>query len=221
LTATEHDLGCARAPEIDPPGLGNRAHNWESCPFVPYRETPTPRTVVADYPANFEPDQALRISMTLPMVSLTLKPWEGLPLEHTFGHKSLVNYDGTAMFAELAIQRMAAANGWSARWVCVYGAKATAPRFLTDWLDAPLRDQKVVVIDKPRQDLLNKIRKQNHGSYSGCWDVLAWKGERTVFIESKRNKKDHIRATQLEWRWAGLRAGVTADSFVVAQWEFA
>jgi len=62
--------------------------------------------------------------------------------------------------------------------------------------------------------------ERNHNVYSGCWDVLAWKGDRTLFIEAKHAKKDHIRATQLEWRWAALRAGLKSDDFVVAQWEF-
>jgi hypothetical protein len=76
-------------------------------------------------------------------------------------------------------------------------------------------------LDEERRDLLARIVKGDDNSYSGCWDVLAWKGERTLFIEAKHVNKDHIRFTQLKWRWAGLRAGLTPESFVVAQWEFA
>jgi len=65
-----------------------------------------------------------------------------------------------------------------------------------------------------------KIVAENRGKYSGCWDVLAWKVDRTLFIEAEHDRVDHIQATQLEWYWAALRAGLKEDDFVVAQWEF-
>jgi hypothetical protein len=176
---------------------------------------------MTDCPAMFGPTEKLAVKVRLPMVSLIFKRWDGLQLKHGFGNKPLVNHDGEAMFAELAIRSMAeAVEGWSARWVCTYGSKAQGPRYLTSWCDKPLGDQKEVPLDAERAVLLAKIAKQNHDSYSGCWDVLAWKGDRTLFIEAKHAKKDHIRATQLEWRWAALRAGLKSDDFVVAQWEF-
>ncbi|MGD0985398.1 MAG: hypothetical protein ABSA65_16535 [Acidimicrobiales bacterium] len=93
-------------------------------------------------------------------------------------------------------------------------------KYLTSWSDARLDDQVNVPLDADGHDLLARIAKENRGKYSGCWDVLEWKGERTLFIEAKHNKVDHIRVTQLQWRWAALRAGLKADDFVVAQWEF-
>jgi hypothetical protein len=175
---------------------------------------------MTDYPAMFQPNEKLAVAFRLPMVSLKFRPWEGPSLQHDFGNKPLVELDGTGMFAELAIQRMAEAAGWEARWVCTYGSKSEGPRYLTCWSDARLDDQVNVPLDADRHDLLAKIAKQNNNSYSGCWDVLAWKGERTLFIQAKHNKVDHIRATQLQWRWAALRAGLKSDDFVVAQWEF-
>ena len=124
------------------------------------------------------------------------------------------------MFVELAIRSMAEAAGWESRWVCTFGSNAKRPRYLESWSDAPLRDQRHVPLDTEREVLLARIAEQNHNVYSGCWDVLAWKGKRTLFIEAKHNKVDHIQVTQLQWRWAALRAGLKADDFVVAQWEF-
>lgn len=175
-----------------------------------------------DYPAMFKPDRKLEVSVRLPMVYLTFQPWMGAALKHDFGNKGLVDQDGTGIFAELAIRHLVTAvEGWSARWVCTFGAKAKEPRYLSSWNDdAPLGEQEETPLDPEQDVLLAKIAKQNHDSYSGCWDVLAWKGERTLFVEAKHNKKDHIRATQLQWRWAALRAGLAPESFVVAQWEF-
>jgi hypothetical protein len=175
---------------------------------------------MTDYPAMFEPNEKLAVAFRLPMVSLKFRPWEGPSLQHDFGNKPLVELDGTGMFAELAIQRMAEAAGWSAVWVCTYGAKGQEPRYLTNWSDAPLDHQVGMPLDACRYELLAKIVMENHGAYSGCWDVLAWKGERTLFIEAKHDKVDHIRTTQLQWQWAALRAGLPPESFVVAQWEF-
>jgi hypothetical protein len=154
------------------------------------------------------------------MVRLTLPRWVGDPLQYGFGNKPLVDGGATGIFAELAIQRLAEAEGWDARWVCTFAAKAEGPRYLKSWRDDSLDHQKNVPLDAEREVLLAKIAKQNHNSYSGCWDVLAWKGDRTLFIEAKHDKKDHIQATQLEWYWAALRSGLKPHNFVVAQWEF-
>ena len=175
---------------------------------------------MTDYPAMFKPDKKLEVSVRLPMVFLGFQPWVGPALQHGFGNKGLVDQDGIGIFAELAIRSMVEAEGWSARWVCTYGAGRDGPRYLTSWSDVPLGEQQEVALDSYQDALLAKIAEQNHGSYSGCWDVLAWKGERTLFIEAKHDKTDHIRSTQLQWRWAALRAGLTPESFVVAQWEF-
>jgi len=175
---------------------------------------------MTDDPAMFEPKERLEVSLRLPMVRLTLRPWEASSLRHGFGNKPLVEHKGQGMFAELAIRSMVEAEGWEARWVCAYGAKANGSRYRKNWCDDSLDRQKEVPLDAKREVLLAKIAKQNHNSYSGCWEVLAWKDDRTLFIEAKHDKKDHIRATQLEWRWAALRGGLKSDDFVVAQWEF-
>jgi hypothetical protein len=143
-----------------------------------------------DYPAMFEPKEKLVVSLRLPMVRLTFQACEGAFLQHSFGNKPLVKHDGEPMFAELAIRSMVEAEGWSARWVCTYGAKATGPRYLESWSDDPLGDQEETPLDAEREVLLAKIVTQNHNSYSGCWDVLAWNGDRTLFIEAKHDKKD-------------------------------
>jgi hypothetical protein len=91
---------------------------------------------------------------------------------------------------------------------------------LKSWFDGPLGNQQEVELDPFQKALLAQIAEHNDNSYSGCWDVLAWKGERTLFIEAKHDNVDHIQATQLKWHWAALRAGRKPVDFVVAQWEF-
>jgi hypothetical protein len=72
---------------------------------------------MTDDPAMFEPKERLEVSLRLPMVRLTLRPWEASSLRHGFGNKPLVEHKGQGMFAELAIRSMVEAEGWEARWV--------------------------------------------------------------------------------------------------------
>ena len=140
---------------------------------------------MTDYPAMFEPKEKLVVSLRLPMVRLTFQACEGVSLRHSFGNKPLVKHDDEPMFAELAIRSMVDAKGWEARCVCTYGAKAKEPRYLKSWCDDALDHQKDEPLDTEREVLLDKIAKQNHNSYAGCWDVLAWKDDRTLFHRGK------------------------------------
>lgn len=125
------------------------------------------------------------------------------------------------MFAELAIQRTALKAGWNARWVETYAMKGKVPYYFTDWGDTSLSLQTQDPITEPVQlNVLAKIAKANSNSYSGCWDVLIWKGDRTIFIEAKRTKKDRIRITQDRWLEAGIKAGIPPEDFMVVWWDF-
>jgi hypothetical protein len=125
------------------------------------------------------------------------------------------------MFAELAIQRTAVKGGWSARWVETYGSRSIIPYYFTDWSDASLAQQAVSPLDNTYcEALLASIAESNGGSYSGCWDVVAWKPNKVLFLESKRHKHDTIRGTQLKWMQAALAVGLTADNFLIVQWDF-
>lgn len=125
------------------------------------------------------------------------------------------------MFAELAIQRTALKAGWNARWVETYAMKGKVPYYFTDWSDTPLSLQvQDPITDTEQLDILAKIAKANDNSYSGCWDVLIWNGDRTIFIEAKRTKKDRIRITQDRWLEAGIKAGIPPEDFMVVWWDF-
>ena len=59
----------------------------------------------------------------------------------------------------------------------------------------------------------------NGNTYAGCWDVVAWQGERVVFIELKRRGKDRVQETPLGWVEAGLKIGVGVEDFFLLEWE--
>lgn len=153
--------------------------------------------------------------------SLTFKKWNGTPLLHTFGGKAVLDVSGKPQFAELAIADFFERHGFSVRWVETYG-RSGMPMFLTDWQDKPHKEQTDRPIENQQvMDTLKRIAAINGGSYSGCWDVVAWKDETLLFAESKRLKRDRLRESQRRWFEAGLKSSLTPDNFVVVEWDFA
>lgn len=71
--------------------------------------------------------------------------------------------------------------------------------------------------EKQRQ-LINSIRAKT-GRHGGCWDVLAWKGDRILFLELKRSKKDRIQHTQDGWLSASLGSGLLHENFALIEWD--
>jgi hypothetical protein len=65
---------------------------------------------------------------------------------------------------------------------------------------------------------LHAMATANGNTFSGCWDVVAWKNDRLVFAESKKAKNDRMRGTQLKWLEAALRCGCSVEDFLVVEW---
>jgi hypothetical protein len=190
--------------------------------------------VSLDYPSAFKPgDDRVAIDMEmgvhhddkvtirLPRSDSTFPRAPALRMLDNFGNKPLVGVGRRAMFAELGIVQSVVAGGWQARWVCTFGRPRMRPMFLTEWdAQRTRRDQVDVPIDDPNVcKLLERIATIN-GKYGGCWDVVAWKGRRVLFLESKLHKKDHIQVTQMRWLLAAFEAGLSLDNFVVVEWNF-
>jgi hypothetical protein len=178
------------------------------------------------YPKSFIPNAVEPISakngvIEVPNVQLTFKPWTGEPLADTWGGKATIDYGGVPMFAELALMHIAIDDGWNARWLETYSMKHGVPFQFMAWTGRPLEQKESELIADARQlRLLESVAAAN-GTYYGCWDVIVWHNDRTIFIESKRHKADKIRDTQVRWLESGLAAGLNPDDFLIAQWDFA
>jgi hypothetical protein len=157
----------------------------------------------------------------IPKCIITFDRWTGEPVKETFGGKAIVSVNNKPMFAELGIMTHFVDDGWEARWVETYGRGNMEPKCLTAWKDDKYGNQEHQPIGNDKIiTLLADIAKLNGGSYKGCWDVLAWKGNTVVFAESKRTKKDAIRTSQSNWLEAGLKYGLSKENFLVVQWDF-
>lgn len=140
---------------------------------------------------------------------------------HTFGGKQLLDVDGKPQFAEVAILRAFENADWEGRWVETYGHMHNAALW-REWKPGGPSAQGHVPIETAWvHERLLAIVAANGGSYSGCWDVLAWKDDRLVFAEAKLSKKDRIRGTQLQWLEAALKCGFGVEDFLVVEWSLA
>jgi len=139
---------------------------------------------------------------------LTFKVWGGAPIKDTYNNKAVIDWNGEPVFAELAILRLFQANGWDGVWVDSYRRK-----YRTDLPEkhAP------VELPAARDILLENIRAKT-GRFGGCWDVFAWKGEQILFIESKRQGKDAIQESQIQWLKAAMELKRGAEDFLIIEW---
>lgn len=141
---------------------------------------------------------------------------------HSFGGKDLLLVDGRPQFAEVAILRLFEEAGWQGRWVETYGKPALAPALWRAWHPYGPRAQTHVPIEEAWvNERLRAIVAANGNSYSGCWDVVAWKEDRLVFAESKKAKKDRMRSTQWRWMVAAMECGCALEDFLIVEWSLA
>lgn len=160
-------------------------------------------------------------SLYLPVVRPSFPLWSGDRNNiHTFGGKDLLLVDGTAQFAEVAILRAFQAAGWQGRWLETYGNGKLTPGLWNAWHpDGPRAQVNVPIEEAWVNERMKAIAVANGNSFSGCWDVVAWKGERLVFAESKKQKKDKMRGTQGRLLEAALRCGIDVKDFLVVEWS--
>lgn len=117
------------------------------------------------------------------------------------------------------VERIDKADDWKTNY------QKFVPKFiqevcLAEWADLPYSQQTECPIENETiMNTLRGIAELNGGNFNGCWDVLAWKGDRIIFTESKRLKRDKIRDTQTRWLDAALRYGLKPENFLVVEWE--
>ncbi|MCB9169971.1 MAG: hypothetical protein H6594_06415 [Flavobacteriales bacterium] len=171
------------------------------------------------FPPTLHPtDQMLLGDAPIPLCRPVFAHYTGSKTVHTFGGKDLLDVDGRPQFAEVAILRLFEADGWQGRWVETYG-HMHAPALWREWKPGGPGAQAHIPIEEAWvKDKLQAIAQANGGTYSGCWDVLAWKGDRLVFAESKKQRKDRIRDTQVRWLDAALQRGLRPEDFLLVEW---
>jgi hypothetical protein len=126
-------------------------------------------------------------------------------LGRTYTVKPLVDVDGEPLFGELAIVRWLQKDGWDAVWVDAFHSSKRRRLF---WQGLPDRTAPYDLSKVPAAwTMYVKIVELNGGRVRGFFDVLAWQGDRLLFVEYK-SKGDWPKKNERAWIDAAMRAAV-------------
>jgi len=130
-------------------------------------------------------------------------------LAASYTAKPLVSVKGDAMFGELAVVRLLEADGWDAVWVDTFHREL--------WRAMPHRALPVA-LPAAIQARFDAIVAANDGRTAGCFDVLAWRGERVAFVDY-REAGDSPNRGAARWIEAAIEAGVGVGDLWIVERE--
>jgi hypothetical protein len=139
---------------------------------------------------------------------LHFNEWKGVLIPNTYNGKTVIDWNGEPLFAELAVLRLFQSHGWDGVWVDSYRRKYRT--------GLPNVAEPVELPEKQKQ-LIDSIRSKT-GRHGGCWDVFVWKDNQVMFLELKRSKKDRVQDSQRLWLEKSLDSKLTADNFAFVEW---
>ncbi len=131
-------------------------------------------------------------------------------LPASYINKPLVTFSGAAMFGELAVLRWLEVDGWDGVWLDTEHDR-------TNWRHMPTRSSPVT-LPPEQQALYDRIVEASGGRASGSFDVMAWRGTHTIFVEyAGPDEKPH--RNQRHWIDAALTAGVSMNDLLIVAAE--
>lgn len=119
-------------------------------------------------------------------------------LARTYTSKPLVDVHGEPVFGEIAIAHCLRKDGWSAVWADTFHGR----KF---WADMPTRSSPVALPARVR-GMYDRIADAKGGP-QGCFDVIAWKDGRILWLEYK-GPRDRPNRNEVLWIDAALQSGV-------------
>ena len=131
-------------------------------------------------------------------------PEGALPATYTV--KPLVTFHGAAMFGELAVLRWLEVDGWEGVWLDTFHGRRA-------WREMPNRAEPVA-LPAPAQALYDAIVQANGGRAAGTFDVMAWRGAHTIFVEYK-GPGDRANRNQPGWIAAAIASGVSPNDLLI------
>jgi hypothetical protein len=158
---------------------------------------------------------ALPSGNTVPLRHLTVRFGTASPdrlkegaLPATYTSKPLVTFGGDAMFGELALLRWLEVDGWEGAWLDTFHGRKV-------WRDMPTRSTPVALPADARA-LYDRILSANGGRASGTFDVMAWRGSQTIFVEYV-GPGEGLSKNASRWIQAALDAGVSANDLLIVE----
>jgi ribosomal protein S18 acetylase RimI-like enzyme len=133
-------------------------------------------------------------------------------LDKSWASKPLVMVEKQAMFAEFALLALFRKAGWEGVWADAHHRK---------YFDKMPNQSKGASLNTYINQLISRIAANNNNSRAGCWDIILWASRAVVFVEMKSCSSDSgIGDTQIGWLSAGLKSGLTANQFLVVEWDY-
>ena len=127
-----------------------------------------------------------------------------------YGGKTILDFNGEPVFAELMILKILEKQNFSGVWVDTYRNKF--------WISLHKQIEKQDVNPKII-NIIEEIYKIKSGRKSGCFDVVAINDDdEFIFCELKRGKKDKIRLSQIEWLASAKKLSEKVK-FIIAEWN--
>jgi hypothetical protein len=126
-------------------------------------------------------------------------------------NKPAIDFAGQATFAELVVVGLLKRAGWDARWIKNWGTgiePCVAPGHRLPIPDHVVRRTQPIHSSLP------------HLKGAGAWDVLGWRGDELLFIESKQfRSSDRLNANQVAWLEAACQLGFPGSSFAIVEYD--
>lgn len=127
----------------------------------------------------------------------------------SYGGKSLINFDGTPVFAEIYALRYFEQQGFTGIWVDNYKR-----RLVNDMSLQTIKDQVDTTVIELLKDINGKVFR------AGTWDLLLWNENKEFkFVELKRTGKDKIRPSQIDFLERAITKGYQLNQFEIYEWN--
>lgn len=151
----------------------------------------------------------LGITVLIPHSSPVFPPWKGsFARKKVQINKPVLTAQGRPCFAEQMVLKIFEAGGWHGLWVGTLGRAFQTSAGEPGKLPAP------------QAALMNDIYTRTV-TRTGCFDIIAWRGEENLFIEVRWKGKEVLGSGRLRWLSAALKAGLPADAFLIVEWKLA
>lgn len=149
-------------------------------------------------------------SLELAIIPLTFALWPGPPLGMAEDCNKrggrVIGDQGDLSCAEVEIVKRLRRAGWEAAWFQAFkcGRRRWTP-YIADVVELPPAVQRV---------------QRHAGASGGHPDVIAWRAERVVAIESK-GPADRLKAPQIQWFGRAREVGMRREDMAVVEWRAA
>jgi hypothetical protein len=145
------------------------------------------------------------VKVDIPRSFLRFVPNEDAKGEEPEGSAATVTLDGEQVSPAVAIRRFLEKAGWE---IALDGAEAP---------DVYEVDSRIGTMPIRLREVFERV-VQRAGGLEGCWDLVAWRGDKLTFVRARPWEGVHLDENERRWLEAALSEGLSRSSFLVVGW---